>query len=370
MRRRGRRILLSIAALLALALGAGAWEFVLSRGRTPPIVGADGSPVPGSVAALEELWIGGAKQWVLVRGRDRTKPVVLFVHGGPGMPAMYLAHAWQRALEDDFVVVHWDRRGTGKSWRAEPAPGTLGVRRTLDDLLELTDVLRSRFGQDRIYLLGHSWGSYLGLLAVRERPERFLAFIGTGQMAGSRADVAAARRALLAPKAAADGDAALAERLRRPGAEPTEDELFRHGGELHGATSIWPLLAAGLRAPEYDLRDVLELKGAADRVNRAMRNDVLPRPLEGEIPRFDVPVFFLLGRFDMNTPSDLAAAYLDRLEAPRKGVEWLEGSAHFPFFEEPERFRAAMLRVDAAVRRFWSDAAAPADLSRRVPRHR
>lgn len=370
MRRRGRRILLAIAFAVALAAGAGWWEFVLSRGRTPPIVDADGAVVSGSVASLEELRIGGVPQWVLVRGRDRTRPIVLFVHGGPGMPAMFLAHAWQRALEEDFVVVHWDRRGTGKSWRAEPPPGSVGVRRTLDDLLELTDVLRSRFGQDRIYLLGHSWGSYLGLLAVRERPERYLAFIGTGQMAGSRADVAAARRALLARRAAEDGDEELAARVRRPGAEPTEDELFRHGGELRGATSLWPLVAAGLRAPEYDLWDLLELKGAAERVNRSMRSDVLPRPLEGEIPRFEVPVFFLLGRFDMDAPSDLAAAYLERLEAPRKAVEWLEGSAHFPFFEEPEAFRGAMLRVDAAARRFWSDAAAPADPSRRSPRHR
>lgn len=349
---RARLVLAGTAGALALTAAWAAWELVLSRGATPAIAGGDGLPVPGSVASLQEVPLGGVQQWVLVRGRDRARPVVLFLHGGPGMPAMYLAHAWQRALERDFVVVHWDRRGTGKSSRVEPPPGSLGVRRTLDDLFELTDWLRARFGQDRIYLVGHSWGSYLGLLAVRERPDRYLAFIGTGQMAGTRAEVRAARLAFLRRKAAERKDEGLLARLRGPGAEPSEDDLFRHGGEVHAATSIWPLVAGGLRAPEYDVFEALALKRAADRVNRDMRLDVAPRPLEGEVEAVQVPVFFFLGRHDLNTPSELAAAYLGRLRAPLKGVEWFEASAHFPFFEEPDRFREAMARVDAEVRRF------------------
>ncbi len=353
MTRAARRLLLS--ALLAAALAvAGAWELVLSRGRTPAIVGPDGAPAPGSVASLEEVRLGGVPQWVLVRGRDRAKPVLLFVHGGPGMPAMFLAHAWQRPLEEDFVVVQWDRRGVGKSARSPLPPGSLTVRRTLDDLHELTDLLRARFGQERIYLLGHSWGSYLGLLAVRERPDRYLAFVGTGQMAGTRASVRAARRALLAAEVKRSRDDDLARRLADPAAELTEDDLFRHGGELHAATSLWPLLWAGVGAPEYELRDVLALKPSADLVNREMREDVEPRPLEGEVRPITVPVFFLLGRHDQDTPAALAAASLARLGAPLARVEWFERSAHFPFFEEPERFREAMARVDAAVRRFWS----------------
>jgi hypothetical protein len=125
------RLALATALLVASAGVALAWELVLSRGRTPAIVDAQGAIVPGSAAVLEPVRLGGVDQWILVRGRDRTKPVLLFLHGGPGMPAMFLAHAWQRALEEDFVVVHWDRRGAGKSFHAGDA-GRPSVRRTLD----------------------------------------------------------------------------------------------------------------------------------------------------------------------------------------------------------------------------------------------
>jgi len=357
-RPRLRRFLLVAGAVAAL-LAAAAWELVLSRGRTPPIVGPDGAPLAQSVASLEQVSLGGVPQWILVRGRDRRKPVLLFAHGGPGMPAMHLAHAWQRPLEEDFVIVHWDRRGVGKSSRSPLPEGSLTVRRTLDDLHELTDLLRARFGQERIYLLGHSWGSYLGLLEVHERPDRYLALIGTGQEAGTRAEIRAARRAFFAAHAARTHDDALARRLADPASELGEDDLFRYGGELYGARSVLPLIWAGLRAPEYDLADMLALKRSCDRVNHEMREDVEPKLDQGEIRQLEIPVFLLLGRHDENTPSELAVAYLDRLQAPLKGVEWLDRSAHLPFFEEPERFRAALQQVDAAVQRFWKSPPVP-----------
>ena len=343
-----RRILAGLAAVfLAVILGA-VFALTVLRGRTPGLSG------PRSAASLEKIRLGGVEQWVLIRGRDREKPVLLFLHGGPGMPAMFLAHAFQRRLERDFVVVHWDRRGAGKSFDAAPGGAGLSVSRTLEDLYELTGLLRTRFSRDRIYLVGHSWGSYLGLLAVREHPEYYLAFVGTGQLAGDRDQVAAERREFLAHAAAEAGDPELRARLASPAFEVTEDDLFRYGGELFAARSILPILLTGLRAPEYTLRDIMNVKKGADLVGRKMTYDVEPKPLEGEIAAFEVPVFFLLGRHDFNTPSRLAAEYLDRLSAPLKGAVWLERSAHFPFFEEPKSFRAEMLRIDGQVREFWT----------------
>lgn len=101
----------AIGATLVCLAAVGLWH-AFGPGRTPGIEG------PLAVAVLEELDLSGSRQWVLIRGQDRTKPVLLFLHGGPGMPAMYLAHAWQSGLERDFVVVHWDRRGAGKSFLA------------------------------------------------------------------------------------------------------------------------------------------------------------------------------------------------------------------------------------------------------------
>ena len=304
--------------------------FVAMRGNTPAI------PGDRSIASLEEIELGGVPQWVLIRGHDANKPVILFLHGGPGMPAMYLAHEFQRAMERDFVMVHWDRRGAGKSFASG---GELSVSQTIADATELASLLQERFAGERIYLLGHSWGSYLGLLVARERPDLFRAFIGTGQVAGSKEEVRNVRR-LFAE--AVEGVA--------PQQDLTEDDLFRLGGELYGETSFWPILATGLRAPEYTFFDALNVGKGSSRVANNMAYDVDVLPHEGEVSAVDVPVFFLLGRNDYNTPSLLASEYLKRLESPMKAELWFEKSAHFPFWEEPEAFHEALLWIDATVR--------------------
>lgn len=349
---RRRFVLLGLAAIAILGVGAVVVEFMVLRGRTPQI------DSPGAIGSLERLEIRGVEQWVLTRGYDRSKPVVLFLHGGPGMPAMFLAHAFQRALECDFVVVHWDRRGAGKSFDAWSPD--LSVSQTLEDTYELTQELRARFGERRIYIVGHSWGTYLGLLAVRSHPEYYAAFIGMGVLAGTRNEVHAVRRELVYQAAAKLGDSELQARAADASVEITEDDLFRSGGELYASRSFWPILKAGLAAPEYTLRDALNAKKGADLVGRQMKYDVEPRLSEGEISKVDVPVFFFLGRHDSNTPSQLAAEYFDRLDAPLKKLVWFEQSAHFPFFEEPDRFHEELVRAAHTVAEFWKHTASSA----------
>ena len=303
--------------------------FIALRGGTPDIAGNN------SIASLEQIELGGVSQWVLIRGHDKDKPVVLFLHGGPGMPAMFLAHDFQRDMERDFVMVHWDRRGAGKSFAYD---GEQRVSQAVADTLELARLLLQRFGKERVYLVGHSWGSYLGMLVVREDPSLFHAFIGTGQIAGSHNEVRAERQVF----------AGISE------GNLTEDELFRLGGELHGETSFWPILKTGLVAPEYDFFDALNVGKGASLVGQRMQYDMAPAPHEGEIAALDVPVFFFLGRYDYNTPSGLAAAYLERLQSPLKEVVWFEESAHFPFWEEPDAFHRALVRTRQIVEEFES----------------
>jgi len=343
------------ATILALTVFAVWVEFVLSRGRTPPI------DAPDAIASLEQVRLGGVEQWILIRGRDRSNPVLLFLHGGPGMPAMFLAHAFQHGLEQDFVVVQWDRRGAGKSFDAAAKSPVLSVSQTLADTLELSRILRTRFHQPRIYLVGHSWGTYLGLLAVRAHPEYYAAYVGTGQLAGNRAEVQRARLDFLTRAAERTNDAELRARLATGTPSVTENDLFEYGGELYGAHSFWPILKTGLMAPEYTLRDVLNVKKGADLVAREMRYDLEPKPLEGEIQKVDVPVFLFLGRHDFNTPSQLAAAYLGRLDAPLKGLVWFEHSAHFPFFSQPGRFHREMVDVEHEVSAYWKQQARQED---------
>jgi pimeloyl-ACP methyl ester carboxylesterase len=172
-----KKVMWSIAGLVLAGLGT-VFYLWFTPGRTPAI------HTPNSIASLEHIHIGGVDQYTLIRGNDSSHPVLLFLHGGPGMPAMYLAHAFQPELEKEFVVVQWDRRAAGKSYR-EDISSTLTTEQLVADTVELTNVLRARFHQDRIYLVGHSWGTYLGMLVIARHPELYHAYVGIGQLARS-----------------------------------------------------------------------------------------------------------------------------------------------------------------------------------------
>jgi pimeloyl-ACP methyl ester carboxylesterase len=216
-------------------------------GRTPAI------HQPNSIASLERIRIGGVDQCILIRGNDSSLSVLLFLHGGPGMPAMYLAHAFQRDLEKEFVVVQWDRRGAGKSYR-EDIGDTLTTEQLVADTVELTNVLRARFHHDKIYLVGHSWGSYLGMLVIAQHPELYHAYVGIGQLARS-SPIAGIQDEYIRQSATRMGDQNAVKELEKKGASVRETLLFKFGGEIHNAKSFMQLLLTGLAAPEYSLRD-------------------------------------------------------------------------------------------------------------------
>ncbi len=148
---------------------------------TPPITDAQGNVVPGSIATLEKVQLGDSEQWVSIRGVDEDNPVLLFLAGGPGGSQLTTARYALSGLEDHFVVVNWEQPGAGKSFSAVDR-STL----TPEDYVlyghELVEHLRHRFDEDKIYVLGESWGSALGVMLVQRYPELFHAFAGAAQM--------------------------------------------------------------------------------------------------------------------------------------------------------------------------------------------
>ena len=137
----------------------------------------------GSIADLYELEVNGDPQYLLVRGRDRQQPIMLFVHGGPGMPAMYLAHDFQRDLEEEFVIAHWDQRASGKSFKPGAGQPQLSTSLLLGDMDVVVDHLRGALDAQSLWIVGHSHGSYLGALYARRHPEKVCGFVGIGQVA-------------------------------------------------------------------------------------------------------------------------------------------------------------------------------------------
>jgi pimeloyl-ACP methyl ester carboxylesterase len=319
----------------AFLITGGLFYWWFTPGRTPQITAVH------SIASLERIRIGGVDQYVLIRGDDTSLPVLLFLHGGPGMPAMYLGHEFQKPLEKEFVVVQWDRRGAGKSYRKDMSQ-TLTSEQLVADTIELTNLLRARFHQDKIYLVGHSWGTHLGMLVIARTPELYRAYVGIGQLARSGDQVSEIQDNYIRQCARRDGDQEAIKELDQKGADVREALLFRFGGEIHRAKSYFPLLMAGLTAPEYSLRDVFNVQKGVALYSKYFVYNSISGDLMDVIPQVEIPVYLFTGRYDYTDPFSLTEDYYSKITAPKKRLVWFEDSAHFPFFEEPTKFAREM----------------------------
>jgi len=298
---------------------------------------------PNSITEIKEISVNGDNQYLLIRGKDSNKPIVLFLHGGPGMPMMYMAKKL-KPLEEEFVVVQWDQRNSGKSFKKNLDKHTITVSNYLQDSYEVIDYLRERFNQDKIYLAGHSWGSYLGILLINERPELFHAYVGIGQVVNE--EKAAEKQYNYAlEQAQFNNDHKGVSRLRENRGW-TEKYLFKYGGELKNHRTFWPFIWAGLFSREYTLGDVGKVPKGSQSSSKLMQFDVIQGGLvENDITKFEIPVYFFTGVQDYTTPFKMIEEYFENITAPNKKMVWFSESAHFPFFEEPDVFCDEMIKV-------------------------
>lgn len=338
-----KRILLN---LLALGLAVGAlW---LRPAFTWPISPIDAVRGGGrSIASLEPVTLGGMQQWLLIRGRDRSKPIVLVLHGDPGRPEIYMAHAWQRPLERDFVVVQWDRRGSGKSYYDDP-DRPIRFSQELADAVELIGRLRARFGPRRVIVVGHSYGALLGAALAQQHPELVRAYVGVGQVACTPGDEDAIQDSWLKVRAGLKGDDRTRARAVAGGEWDRRSAIMRYGGEVTGMPGPVPFAWMGLTAPEYTIEDVVNIQEGWQYDHDHMIADGPSLPLARSVPALQVPVWFFQGRRDYLAPGLCVQRYASALQAPLVRIEWFEDSAHFPFLDEPEHFHQAMLQVAEA----------------------
>ena len=351
-----------LAVMTAVLLVAGACTF------TRPFTDRQGRPVPGSVATMETIRIGGIEQGVWIRGRSRKAPVLVLLHGGPGASESGLFRYYDAALEDSFVVVYWEQRGAGRSYHPEMPRSSMTIPRMLRDLDELVDTLRGRFGVDRVALLGHSWGTILGTIYAHEHPEKVSVYVGVAQIADqSRGERLSHAWAIEQARTRGDAGALRELAAMAPAPRSVDDELAlgrlveRFGGTLRGGLSTGTLIWASLRTDEMGLWDLARF----GRGNRFSLDALRPQYTRVDLTTlrdFEVPVVFMLGRHDWHVPAVLAADYFASLHAPRKTLVWFERSAHNPPFEQPAAF------IDAMMTDVLPLARTPAPLSSRPPR--
>jgi pimeloyl-ACP methyl ester carboxylesterase len=355
MERSTRRILTGAAVGLPLvALGLRLWSH---QGSTPPIRDETGHTSFEAITSLEQVRLGGMEQWLLLRGRSVHNPLLLYLSGGPGASEMAWVRHFNAPLEDHFLVVQWDQRGAGKSYAAREDPDALTLEQFVSDASELLELLTTRFGQEKVFVVGHSWGSLIGMLLAQRRPERIHAYIGTGQQVNflENDTLSHLRAHELAQRF---GDARALARLARIGPPPyTGPDLAQRYMTLvslasrhAGRRGIIPeLLTSVLKAPEYTLRDKLQMFLGLRETFSVVYPRLAGLNLEAQVPELRVPVWFLLGREDYVTPSEIAARYFESLMAPRKTLLWFEHSGHNPQFEEPGRFNSVLTQQVRAV---------------------
>ncbi len=318
---------------------------------------ASGQVDPEGIALLESVTLGGHRQWLLVRGANNTNPILLFLHGGPGSPYIGLAHAFQGELEKYFVVVQWDQRGSGKSFPDTP-PKSMTVDQFHADTHELVLLLRQRFHRDKIYLLGHSWGAFLGIVEAKNHPENLYAYIGAGQMIDLVTQEQLSHDFVTERARAGKNEKAL-QQLREIGYPPYRDAakgmsvkyswMWEYGGMIEGETGPFPFVKALLMAKEYSLLDIsrfvrgmsFSLQQLADNEGENFWRLKAPDAATG----FQVPIFFITDEHDRVTPVALVEKYESELHAPMKQSIVIKNAGHFAFFTDPQKFSAVMIDI-------------------------
>jgi pimeloyl-ACP methyl ester carboxylesterase len=344
-------VLAELAGFVAIALLAIFASQLFAS--TPPILDANGKPMPHSIAVLETVKLGGSEEWITIRGKDSRNPVLLFLAGGPGGSQIVTERRALAELEDHFVVVNWDQPGAGKSFDAVDR-SKLTPDRYITDAHELVLNLQQRFGKEKVYVLGESWGSALGIMVVQRYPELFHAFIGTGQMvAFLENDLICYDFALRL--AEERGDTKKVEQLKQQGPPPyygndVLPKVLTYLIDLNNYMNKNPAIAnAGfntlqdLAGSEYGLYDKVNfVRGLLDTFG-VVYLQLWGVDFRKQAKRLEVPVYFLIGRHDVNAPPRLTEEYFNLLTAPHKELIWFEHSGHGPWMNESAKFVDVMV---------------------------
>lgn len=349
--------LMLVAMCLPLAGHAQEAKHSFSRAETTRVI-ADLRRIvtPQGVERNATVRIGGIEQFVSIRGRDRRNPVLLILHGGPGFPELALAWWNTRALEEYFTVVHWDQRGSGKTYLLNDpqqiAP-TMKPEQFVSDAEELVGWLRRDLSKDKIFVLGHSWGSFVGLKLAERRPEWLHAYIGTGQATNTPESerrgwayaMAAARKAdnkdairdlsSIAPYAASGGQIPLADiALERKWSDFFGGVMAYRPGQVDDQ--------AARLSPDYTDAEVPRIFAGNDYSQGFLFSAIVSLDLS-KVIELRCPLILLEGRHDRTVNSDVAHEWFDQVKAPSKRFVWFENSAHEVMSEEPGKVLVSLV---------------------------
>jgi pimeloyl-ACP methyl ester carboxylesterase len=327
-------------------------EYKLSRDCIKDL---DTIVTPNGIWENFELKIGGINQFVYTRGKDKNNPVIIFVHGGPSSPLSPAMWLYQRPLEEYFTIVNYDQRGAGKTFLRNDTTiisNTLTIERFADDLIDLTDSIKRRYGKDKVILIAHSWGTIVSMKAILKKPDSFCAYVGIGQVINFRTNEKIGYEFAINEAKKNTDSLAIKELLAiapYPG-EFAENfvrmDIVRKWSRYYGGFSAYRkepkfFYFASFLSPDYTIDDRQAFNAYLFTLPK-----IIPALMTVNytgIKKLTIPIFMFMGRHDYTTPTEPTIKWLNQLNAPLKKAVWFENSAHLIPFEEPGKFLVALI---------------------------
>jgi pimeloyl-ACP methyl ester carboxylesterase len=354
----GIMLTIPVVLLICVLILVGVLQ-AYSPGKPQPFLDENGRLLAGSISEKVFVNINGVEQGMFIKSKDATHPVLLYLHGG--MPDYFLTQRYPTGLEDYFTVVWWEQRGSGISYSADIPPETMTLEQMISDTLEVTNYLRHRFGKEKIYLMGHSGGTFIGIQMAAQAPELYYAYIGVAQMSYQLKSERLAYEYML-QQFQENGNTRMVRKLEAAPVTMTDGSpdayLALRDQAMHslgiGTTHDMHSVITGIFFPSltfrgYTLLEKINMwRGKAQSGVSPFWDEMIATDLTIKVPELEIPVYFFEGIYDYTCSYTLAKVYLEKLQAPVKGFYTFEHSAHSPLFEEPEKM-GHILQEDVLV---------------------
>ncbi len=325
---------------------------LFSPGKPVPFKDKNGTTLKGSISEKIFITIGGVRQGMFIKSKNQENPVLLYLHGG--IPDYFLTQKYPTGLEDYFTVVWWEQRGSGLSYNSSIPADPMNLVQIITDTKELTNYLRTRFGKEKIYLMGRSGGTFFGIQAAARTPELYFAYIGVGQMSDHLKSERLAYEYML-EKYRVAGNRKMVRKLEAvPVTDVIPDGYLKLRDQtMHslgiGTTRNMNSIITGIFFPSITCRDYtftekINLWRAKAKAGvHPLWDTILATNLAKQVPELKIPVYFFHGIYDYTVSYDLAKDYFNKIKAPVKGFYTFENSAHSPIFEEREKVAKILL---------------------------
>lgn len=345
-----RMLALLISILIGYLLITIVALFVLSPGKPSPYLDNDGNPLLGSISEKAFITIDGIKQGMFIRSKNINNPVLLYVHGGPAFPNYFLIDKYKPGLEDYFTVCYWEQRGGGLSYSSEVTLQSMNFDQLASDAVDVTNYLRKRFGKQKIFMMAHSGGTPIGLLAAFRNPELYQAYIAMAQITNQKESEKIAYTYMLDYYTKTRNQKRIKEMKEYRVLESDSNILpfFKSKlrdqsmhelgiGTMHKMKSVfrdiflpvWTCKAYTFREKVNIWKSKFSFLPKTNLINELLEND-----FSNKIQKLDIPVYFFSGKYDLTVNIELSKTYYSKLQAPLKGFYTFGNSAHSPIFEE------------------------------------